>query len=163
MFDPERNGAANLSADLRATLNRAVELMEHARDPWFIIGSAAAALAGLAGEPVADVDILAGSSDLERVAQRLGMPHRRPDPSERFRSDRLLNLPGAPLMIEIMAGLQVRTVQGWVPVTVEASVAMPWGKAQVLIPTARDQARICHLFGRPKDLRRAARLEGLGP
>ncbi len=49
-----------------------------AAEPWWIIGSAAAALHGV-NLPVADVDLLLTSNDAARLLQRMGgvMPARR--------------------------------------------------------------------------------------
>jgi hypothetical protein len=56
-----------------------------------------------------------------------------------------------------MAALEVRTADGWTPVKPRTRLAV----SGLYVPDAAEQARICRLFGRPKDLARAVRLEAV--
>jgi hypothetical protein len=131
-------------------------LREHCRDAWVVIGSAAVALAGAPVE-VADLDLLTSQGDAERLIAlwnaELDSTYR-PAASDRFRSRfaRFL-FPG--MAVEVMGGLELHTVQGWVPVRVQHIEHVTCAGVAVPVPSRAEQIRILESFGRPKDLQRA--------
>ena len=62
-----------LSADLRQTLVMTADAMRHARDPWWVISSAAVALHGVTPIEVGDVDVLMSAADAQWAMDRLGV------------------------------------------------------------------------------------------
>lgn len=138
------------------------DLQRHCRDPWTLIGSAAARLAG-AEVAVADLDVLTSVRDADAL---IGHWRARqdetwaPPSAERFRSRfaRFL-FPGLP--VEVMGGLELCGERGWEPVRIGEVVAVDVAGFAVTIPTAAEQVRVLESFGRPKDLRRAAMLKQL--
>ena len=138
----------------------APDLERHCRDPWTVIGSAAAALAG-AEVSVADLDVLTSVRDAEVL---IALWHDRRDAAylpvtgaDRFRSRfARFRFPGLPL--ELMGGLELHGPQGWQPVRVRATVRADCGGIAVPIPAPAEQVRILQGFARPKDLQRAALL-----
>ncbi|WP_449428042.1 hypothetical protein [Rhodanobacter umsongensis] len=132
------------------------------RDPWTLIGSAAARLVG-ADVSVADLDVLTSTRDAEVLTgewwPRCDDAHV-PDDPERFRSRYArFHFPGLP--VEVMGGLELFGKQGWVPVQAGETETVDMYGVAVTIPTIVEQLRIMQSFGRPKDLRRAALLKPL--
>jgi hypothetical protein len=146
-----------LRAGLVATAAAAVR---HARDPWWVIGSAAVALHGADPGHVADIDLLTSAFGAHTLLAAAGA---RPDAASdhsRFRSAYGRWRPANGLAIEIMGGLQVNTVAGWQRVEPRTRVPVRCGAAtlSLFIPGRGDLAAILRLFGRDKDLARAAAL-----
>jgi len=149
-----------MEESLRTTLLTVAQAMATARDSWWIIASAAAALHG-ADIKVADVDLLVSLRDGEALLARLG-PTYAPAPSDRFRSDLFGCWTGAPLPVDIMAGFHVLDADGWQEIRPATRIAVPLGDAALYTPSIPELIEHCHLFGRPKDLARAAILQRLG-
>jgi hypothetical protein len=148
---------------LREVLASAVpELHRHCRDPWVVIGSAAARLAG-AEVVVADLDVLTSVRDAEAL---IGQWRARRDDTyvprgeERFRSRfARFRFPGLP--VEVMGGLELCGERGWELVRVDRIVTLDAGGLTVPVPAVAEQIRVLESFGRPKDLQRAALLRRL--
>lgn len=144
-----------LSPELRQTLAMTIEVMRSARDPWWVISSAAVALHGVAWVEVGDVDVLMSSRDARRAVERLGVAPVDDAPSPMFHSAVFGRWTVPPLVVEIMADFHVATAEGWiavvpltrVPITVEGRV--------VWVPEREELVAMLRMFGRPKDLERA--------
>ncbi|HEY0315376.1 MAG TPA: hypothetical protein VGC28_03820 [Sphingomonas sp.] len=145
---------------LHTTLLAVAEAMAPARDSWWIIAGAAAALHG-AGTPVADVDLLVSARDGEALLARIG-PTGAPAPSDRFRSDLFGRWTAPPLPVDIMAGFQVLGPAGWQPIRPVTRIARPIGGTILHVPSIPELIAHCALFDRPKDHARAAILQRLG-
>jgi hypothetical protein len=140
------------------TLIAVADRLAGAAAPWWIIGSAAAALHGLEIAKIGDVDVLAGIADAHRL---LSVPDAVPiddGGNDIFRSDAFVRLTGLPLKVEILGGLRVRGK----PLTITTRVTIPVGKTPVYVPSREELVRIFRLFGRPKDMARAEVLAALG-
>ena len=155
----QRIGPNRLGPALAATLDRLAEAASGLAEPWWVFGSAAAALLGLDLEP-ADVDVIASPGDARLLAGRLGAEVRVTG-HPRFQSDYFAVAGSTPLPVEVMSGFRIRVGEVWTPVRPQTRVLVPWGEGALPVPAAAEQARICRLLGRPKDLERAARLEAL--
>ncbi|MGA1797589.1 hypothetical protein VH567_02275 [Sphingomonas sp. 4RDLI-65] len=144
-----------LAPDLRETLVMVAEAMRDARDPWWVIASAAVALHGVTPIEVGDVDLVMSVGDARRLMDALGITPIEDGASSLFRSTLFGRWETPPLIVEIMAGFYVATAAGWtevlprtrMPVLVEGSV--------VYVPEREKLAGMLRLFGRPKDLERA--------
>lgn len=154
---------ADPATALREVLASVVpDLHRHCRDPWTLIGSAAARLAG-AAVAVADLDVLTSVRDADAL---IGHWRTRqdeawmPPSAERFRSRfaRFL-FPGLP--VEVMGGLELHGERGWEPVRIGAVVTLDVAGLAVPIPAVAEQIRVLESFGRPKDRRRATLLKSL--
>lgn len=138
------------------------DLHRRCRDPWMLIGSAAARLAG-AEVAVADLDVLTSVRDADTL---IGHWQARrdetwvPPSAERFRSRfaRFL-FPGLP--VEVMGGLELCGERGWKPVRIGEVVTVDVAGLAVPIPAVLEQIRVLESFGRPKDLQRVALLKQL--
>ncbi len=125
-------------------------------DDWWLIGSAAAHLSGIDLEPQ-DVDVFGGRATIERFLANLGVVTQAGSQSDRFRSTPFQSLSvenGLPL--EFMGDLHVRDGDEWHPLrlTTRVSVNTPYGR--VYMPSLAEQKAVFELFGRPKDLAKAA-------
>jgi len=146
---------------LHAGLQHALpELVRTFRDPWWIIGSAAMALAGTPDIAPQDIDVLCSRDDAHRL-QAAWTPHAdlayRPQDEARFRSA-FARFTHLPMPLEVMGGLEVMTVEGWRPLQVLDDTSIGFGGLAIRVPTFAEQRRIFTLFGRPKDLAKAARI-----
>jgi hypothetical protein len=157
------SAAVKARSPLYRTLAAALpDLRSRCRDPWVVIGSAAARLAGAEVMP-ADIDVLCSTRD----AQALGdcwQPRRddsgRPADGNLFQSQfARFAFPGLPL--EIMGGLQLHGQSGWIPVRIDEVITVDMEDLVVPIPSLAEQIRVLQAFGRRKDLQRAALLKSL--
>ena len=155
---------ADTAAALHEVLAAAVpDLHSLCRDPWTLIGSAAARLAG-AEVAVADLDVLTSVRDAETL---IGHWRARRDATyvprgeERFRS-RFARFRSPGLPVEVMGGLELCSERGWEPVRIGEIVTVNVAGLAIPIPTVAEQIRVLENFGRPKDLQRAALLKCLG-
>ena len=149
------------NAALDATLGQLLEAAAGLRDPWWVFGGAAMHLAGLDDLPVQDVDVMATPDDALRLIEALGG---RPgdDPGEgRFRSRVFGQILATPIPIDVMGDMEVRSGAGWTRVRFQTRVPVATGAGVIHIPSVPEQIDVCRLFGRPKDLQRAERLETL--
>ena len=60
--------------------------------------------------------------------------------------------------LEVMGDLEVMTAEGWRPLQVLDDTIVGFDAHAVRVPTFAEQQRIFTLFGRPKDLAKAARI-----
>ena len=144
-----------LSPALGETLEVLAAALAAARDQWWIIGSAAAALHGAAPIAVRDVDVLLSVADAQRLLPGLGLDACPGTSDGRFQSEVFGSWTGMPLMIEFMAGLHYRTDGGWKGVSLVTRQAVTVGRIQVHVPRREELIALFEAFGRPKDRERA--------
>lgn len=137
------------------------DLQRHCADPWVVIGSAAAWLAG-AEVTVADVDVLTSARDARRLIDhwhpRLLATEASTD-GDRFRSQ--FARFDFPMAVEVMGGLELASPGAWKAVRVETIQWVQIEGVEVPIPTRAEQVRLFDAFGRPKDRERAEGLKRL--
>ena len=151
----------HLPEPLIATLDIVVSAAVGLRDPWWVFGGAAMALAGLEDLHIPDVDILTSPRDARSLIEALH-GHLSEDPGEgRFRSQVFGQILTTPVPVDVMANMDVRDGGDWTAVTFQTRVPVDVDGPTVFIPSVAEQIATCRLFGRPKDLERAARLETL--
>jgi hypothetical protein len=154
---------SHVTPALYATLAEIVpELHVHCVEPWCVIGSAAALLAG-ADVAVADVDLLVSRRDADTLmalwAERRETVYQ-PADAERFRSHfARFRFPGLP--VEVMGGLELNQGDGWRPVEAGRLTLAGLNGLAVPVPSLADQIRILENFGREKDAQRANTLRAL--
>ncbi len=149
------------SSALHAGLHDALpELARTFRDPWWIIGSAAMAIAGVPGIAPQDIDVLCSRSDALKLRE-VWSDHVdtkfQPTDEARFRST-FARFTHLPMPLEVMGGLEVMTAAGWRALRVHDDQRIDVAGHTVHIPTLADQRRILLAFGRDKDLAKATRL-----
>jgi hypothetical protein len=143
----------DLAPDLAAALAEVRAAAAAARDPWWIIGSAAMALHGVRGLGVGDVDLLMSRGD---AATLLRSKRVEPVPGEgagRFRSDVFGRWRAGAYVVETMGGFHV-----------DGRELVPTTRVETggfYVPAVVELIAMCELFGRPKDEERASRLRAL--
>lgn len=141
-------------------LHRSLALIADAapvfKDDWFLIGSAAAYVAGAAVENIEDIDLLLSRRDIGALkslwAGRRADP---PSPSDQFRSAVFYRF-DAPLPIEAMADFEMRLPSGgWMKVRPKTRRA----HGGLFAPSAEEQIALLKIMGREKDAPRIAALK----
>lgn len=151
----------SLPTPLIETFGSVAAIMETAREPWWIIASAAAALHGAKPITVADVDVLLSVEDISRILPMLGIEPYQGPPNPLFRSEVLAKWPATPVPVDLMAGFEHRVGDAWHVVQPATRQAVTVGAAIVYVPERDELRRIIAGFGRPKDLERARLLAAL--
>lgn len=150
-----------MTDDLAATLEVLASAARELRQPWWVFGGAAMVLAGLEGLATPDVDVMAAPQDARRLIAALGGVIVEDPGHGLFRSRVFGKASATPVPIEVMADMDVRAGAEWTRVAFATRLPIALDAGPVFIPTVDEQIATCRLFGRPKDLQRAARLEGL--
>lgn len=151
----------SLDPRLAATLAGLRPALQAMRDPWWIIGSAGLALLGAFDERPEDVDLLTSADDAEALNDSWRghvQADRHPADGVQFRSvyARFVHFP---LPVEVMGGLEVRRNGSWEALAVRESEVAVVDGFEVRVPALAEQIRILRLFGRDKDLAKAALAE----
>lgn len=127
-------------------------------EPWWLIGSAAMVLHGVALAAIDDIDILTTPAGARALAERWNVTLTAPTPTEQFDSDVFFQRSDTPLAVEVMAGFRVKTTHGWAPVLPRTRVAL---EGRWFAPSKTELLKILALFGREQDLKRAELLKAL--
>ncbi|WP_260929027.1 hypothetical protein [Novosphingobium sp. 9] len=156
----------DLAPALRNTLLDVAAIMTGARERWWIIASAAAALHGAAPIEVADVDVLLSVPDANTILPRLGLAVGPGTANERFRSARFATWQSTALPVDFMADFHARDFQRpdgpkWNRVMPQTRVSIDLSGARLYIPSRVELHALFLSFGRPKDLARARLLAAL--
>jgi hypothetical protein len=146
---------------LAETLDRIADDLHALTDDWWLIGSAAMVLHGVALAQIDDVDILTTPAGARRLAAHWGVEPTTPGPSERFDSDVFFQRSDTPLAVEVMAGFRVKAAGGWTPVLPKTRVALAWPGGPWFAPSRAELLDMLALFGRAQDLQRAKLLSAL--
>ncbi len=133
--------------------------MVEARDPWWIIASAAVALHGADPGHVADVDVLLSVTDAQRILPPIGIQLREGSAHAAFRSTIFGTWTGTtPLPVEFMADFHHQSGKTWLPVLPATRQRVEVAGVVVFVPEKADLQGILTAFGRPKDLQRVQSL-----
>jgi len=153
-------GQAVIQPALIATLSQIAPDLEALQEDWWLIGSAALVLSGVALSTVDDIDILTTPAGARFLADRWPAVTRG-GPTEHFRSEVFLRRTDTPLPVEVMAGFEVNTAKGWMPVRPRTRVALSWLGGLYFAPSHVELLDMLALFGRPQDRERAALLDAV--
>ena len=151
-----------ISRSLIISLKAVSAVMRDARDPWWVITSAAVALHGADAGHVADVDVLISEEDAVRILPSIGIDVQRGSEHRDFRSSIFGTWKNLPLPVEFMAGFCYRSGTNWLRVQPETRLSIDVEGAAVFVPCRSELRCLLEGFGRPKDIERARRLEVLG-
>lgn len=133
-----------------------------ARDPWWVIASAAVALHGADAGRVADVDVLLSEEDAARILPSMDIDVQSGPEHPDFRSSIFGTWTKPPLPVEFMAGFHYRLGSEWLRVEPQTRQLVAAGGVEVFVPCRTELRCLLERFGRPKDIERARRLEALG-
>jgi hypothetical protein len=148
--------------DFNTTLSILAEKARDLQGKWWVIGSAAAKLSGLWEINPDDVDVVGDERTLTELVHVFGREVEQYSENHRFRSkpyQRILVERGLP--IEVMGRLQVHVQGHWQTLRIETRCIITEFGPPIWVPEVDEQIAIFRLFGRPKDLQKAERLERL--
>lgn len=131
------------------------------RDDYFIIGSCAMLLSGIAVPIITDLDLLMSSGDAETLKGIWSHKMRKdfsPENHQLFRSN-FARFNFGEFDIEVMGNLEVCKKGQWLPVLVNQATEVSINEMRIKIPTMAEQKRIFLLFGRKKDVAKAEQIE----
>ena len=130
-----------------------------ARQPWWIIGSAAVVLHG-ADVTVGDVDVLLSEDDALAMFPVLGLAAAAGEGTALFRSAVFARWTVPLLTVEFMAGFELRADDGWCVVQPATRERVMVGDHALFVPERAELIATLEGFGREKDL---ARIKALSP
>lgn len=148
-----------MTPELEIALVAIATALSPARDPWWIIGSAALALHGVPNVTVRDVDVLLSPGDATDLCRRLGLAAGPGAPDGQFRSQVFATWTAHSLPVEFMAGFACLDGAEWREVVLTSRRSFTVGEARLHAPDRAELAALLRVFGRPKDLSRVAMLE----
>lgn len=131
-------------------------VMRDARDPWWVIGSAAVALHGAVTD-VADIDLLVSERDAIDAVTRLGLTADKADPHPLFRSRIFARWTRPDRSVDIMGGFAICQHGVWRNVMPATRISV----GDVYLPDRTELMTILTRFGRAKDLERRRLLAAL--
>jgi hypothetical protein len=148
-----------VSPPLLTSLNTVGNVMTEARDPWWIVGSAAVALHGADPGHVADVDVLLSAADARRILPTIGIGLQQGSTHAAFRSSIFGTWSGTTsLPVEFMADFHRWSGEAWLPVQPATRRCIDVDGVVVFVPERAELQAILAAFGRSKDLGRARSL-----
>jgi hypothetical protein len=150
-------GSRMLDPRIIATLDALAPASSMFRDPWWIIGSCALHLSGMPGIVPHDLDLLTSTRDADALVQSLAdQIDEDYHPADRRFDSRFASFPTLPMPVEVMGDLRTQVDSVWQAITIGSSLTLQLGGHDVKIPTLPEQLRLLELFGRDKDLAKAA-------
>ena len=149
-----------LDPSLADTLAVVARITASATASWWVIGSAAMALHGLAVS-VADVDLLLTADDAARVLRENACSPLTDGGTERLRSDVFGRITANALPIDVLGGFHVNQQDRWALVQPTTRLAVSLAGGTVHVPSRADLTQLTRSLGRPLDLRRADMLDAL--
>jgi hypothetical protein len=132
--------------------------MTNAKEPWWIIGSAAVALHLQRDIGVNDVDVLLSIADAGEIREKLAIPCAPISPHPLFHSDHYFTWDRLALPAEFMAGFSVCVEGKWRKVICRTRRSFEIAGQTIYTPDLDELASLLRLFGRPKDMARLALL-----
>lgn len=145
------HNSAMLSRNLILTLQGAASFLAIAKDPWWVLGSAAVALKGYDAGEVGDVDILVSEADASRLMARHGLKNKQDGGTALFRSSFFLLPELGPVRVEAMAGYEICERGTWAPVWPSSREIIHLCKAGLFVPSDQNLIDIFKRLGRDKD------------
>lgn len=143
---------------LQRSLNMIAEAAPLFKDPWHLIGSAAAHIAGADVSDVNDIDLLLSTDDIHTLKAHWQDLHAEPPaPSNQFRSAIFYRFQ-TPLPIEAMTNFELKTPDGeWLKI--EPRTRVQYG--DLYAPDIAEQIDILRCMSREKDKPRIEALNEL--
>ena len=151
----------DLPPDLEETLAEVADVAADASEPWWIIGSAAAALHGAHVTDIRDIDLMMSPADARQFLQRVGVPSTPDTGHLKFRSKVFGTWRMPPLPVEIFAGFSLADSEGWRPVLLQTRQAESVAGRTLYVPSKSELRELLLSFGRPKDLERVRQLDSI--
>ena len=150
-----------LRPELAETLAFVHRLAERANVVPILFGTAVLELKGIGAFCAADLDIIVDEAEARALAAVAGFDLGRESGNDRFRSKVHLHLTGAPLVIDVMAGMSVRMADGWRLYDVLETAEIEVDGRRFRTASLDDLQRFYRLAGRAKDGAKIAAIEAI--
>ncbi len=99
---------------LEDTLRHLQSLSSRAGISPILFGTAVLELSGIGSFEATDLDVITTAPEARALAAAAGIEPGEASGNERFSSEVHLSVEGAPLVIDVMAEMRIRTTEGWV-------------------------------------------------
>lgn len=148
-----------MRSELAETLAFLHALAERAGVRPILFGTSVLELLNIGDFRAADVDVIASPEEARALAAVAGMEPGGESGNDRFRSKLHLHIEGAPLVIDVMADMSVRTAEGWTLYQLSETVDVEAGGGRFRAASLADLRRFYRLAGRAKDDAKIAALD----
>lgn len=154
-----RHKSGVIPDNLLSTLTRLTSDLRVTEDPWWVLGSAAAALKGYAVGSVGDVDVLVSLRDADRLSRIWQIDNCADGGTGLYRSAIFLTPHLGPVPVEVMAGYEIRQGDDWLKVWPETREIVSCAGMDMFVPADADLIQIFQWLGRQKDHDRLAAMQ----
>lgn len=150
-----------MRSELTETLSFLHALSRQAGIAPVLFGTAVLEILGIGDFHAADVDVIVDAEQARALASAAGVDPGGESGNDKFRSVVHLHLAGAPLVIDVMAGMSIRTVDGWQLYEVSETMEIEAAGRRFHAVSLADLKRFYRLAGRAKDEAKIAALDVL--
>ncbi len=147
--------------ELAETLIFLDRLAERARVMPILFGTAVLELLGIGDFHAADLDVIIDAEGAMALAAAAGVEPGGESGNDRFRSRLHLHLAGAPLVIDVMAGMSVCAADGWSLFEVQETTGIETNGRPFRAALLADLRRFYRLAGRDKDRAKIVALDAV--
>ena len=148
-----------MRSELAETLAFLHLLAERAGVRPILFGTSVLELLNIGDFRAADLDVIVSPEEARVLAAVAGMEPGGESDDDRFRSKLHLHLEGAPLVIDVMADMSVRTADGWTLYKLSETADVEAGGGRFRAASLADLRRFYRLAGRAKDDAKIAALD----
>ena len=124
-----------------------------------LFGTVVLELKGIGDFAAADLDVIVLAEEATALAAAAGIDPGGEGGNDKFRSMVHLHLSGAPLVVDVMAGMSIRTTDGWVLYEMGEAVEIEAVGKRFRTVSLADLRRFYRLAGRAKDVAKIAALD----
>ncbi|MCM5552515.1 hypothetical protein [Pleomorphomonas sp. NRK KF1] len=150
-----------MRSELSQSLAFLGHLAEEARIEPIVFGSTVLELLGIGRFQASDLDVIVSVDAAEALAAVAGVEPDGKGGNDRLRSRVRLRLEGAPLVIDVMAEMNIGSPDGWTLYEVAESVEIVSDGRRVRAASLADLRRFYSLAGRPKDFAKIAAIDAV--
>jgi hypothetical protein len=145
--------------ELAETLVFVADIAEQAGVTPMLFGTGVLELRGIGDFRATDLDVILGVEEARAVAAVAGVDPGEESGNDRFRSHVHVHLGGAPLVIDVMADMSIRTSEGWMLYELAEIDDIEAVGRRFRAASLGDLRRFYRLAGRDKDAAKIAALD----
>ncbi len=145
--------------ELADTLSFLHGLSERAGIAPVLFGTSVLEILGIGDFHAADLDVIVDADEARALAAVAGIDPGGEGGNDKFRSLLHLHLDGGPLVVDVMAGMSIRTADGWQLYEVRQTMAVEAAGRRFRAVSLADLKRFYQLAGRAKDRAKIAALD----
>lgn len=147
--------------ELADTLSFLHALSKRAGVEPVLFGTSVLEVLGIGNFQAADVDVIVDAEQAKALASAAGVDPGGEGGNDKFRSIVHLHLGGAPLVIDVMAGMSIHSADGWALYELRETVEIGAVGGRFHATSLADLKRFYRLAGRAKDRAKIAALDVL--